>query len=72
MFCHVDSDHVIGVHDCSSVYAVPLLMQNQGMLNVLLKRLNIVPPIESSNSVLLSKWKQLASRYEYNDIKEKS
>lgn len=63
MFCHVQPDHVVGVHDCSSVYAVPLLMQNQGLLDLLLKRFDITPPIDPSKSVLLSKWKQLSSRY---------
>lgn len=54
----------MGVHDCSSVYAVPLLMQSQGLVEILKKRLLLHPPVEPAASVLLSKWKQLAARYE--------
>jgi CTP synthase len=64
MFCHVTPEQVIGVHDCSSVYAVPLLMQKQGLVDNLLQRLDLIPPILPQNSILLSKWKQLTQRYE--------
>jgi CTP synthase len=62
MFCHVQPNHVVGIHDCSSVYAVPLLMQNQGLLDLLLNRFDITPPIDPNKSILLSKWRQLSSR----------
>jgi len=41
MFCHVASEQVIGVHDVSSVYHVPLLLQSQGIIDYLRKRLNL-------------------------------
>ncbi|KAI8807969.1 CTP synthase [Cladochytrium replicatum] len=63
MFCHVPSEHVMTVHDCKSVYHVPLLLQNQGLLNVLTKRLQLDFPLELPKSSLWSKWKQLADRH---------
>ncbi|KAG1790636.1 CTP synthase N-terminus-domain-containing protein [Suillus plorans] len=41
MFCHVASEQVIGVHDVSSVYHVPLLLQSQRIIEYLHKRLNL-------------------------------
>ena len=41
MFCHVSTEQVIGVHDVSSVYHVPLLLQSQGIVQFLQKRLNL-------------------------------
>lgn len=41
MFCHVASEQVIGVHDVSSVYHIPLLLQSQGIVEYLRKRLNL-------------------------------
>ena len=64
MFCHVAPQHVLGVHDCSSVYAVPLLMQHQGLVDILESRLKLTIPIQPEKSILLSKWKQLATRSE--------
>ncbi|KAI5984570.1 CTP synthase N-terminus-domain-containing protein [Pisolithus marmoratus] len=41
MFCHVSTTQVLGVHDMSSVYHVPLLLQSQGIIDYLRKRLNL-------------------------------
>ncbi|WRT66010.1 CTP synthase [Kwoniella shivajii] len=41
MFCHVSPQQVLGVHNVSSTYHVPLLLQQQGMLNYFKKRLNL-------------------------------
>jgi CTP synthase len=41
MFCHVASEQVIGVHDVASVYHVPLLLQAQGIVDFLQRRLNL-------------------------------
>nr|XP_019050728.1 CTP synthase [Kwoniella bestiolae CBS 10118]OCF29658.1 CTP synthase [Kwoniella bestiolae CBS 10118] len=41
MFCHVSPKQVLGVHNVSSTYHVPLLLQEQGMLDFLKKRLNL-------------------------------
>lgn len=39
MFCHVTPKQVMGVHNVSSTYHVPLLLEDQGMLDYLRKRL---------------------------------
>lgn len=41
MFCHVSTNQVLGVHDVSSVYHVPLLLQSQGIIEYLRTRLNL-------------------------------
>ena len=41
MFCHVASEQVVGVHDVTSVYHVPLLLQSQGIVAFLKRRLNL-------------------------------
>jgi len=64
MFCHVPTSQVIDVHDCESLYHVPLLLEKQNIVSMLQKRLNLsIPKVEGSLK-LLSKWKTLASRLE--------
>lgn len=41
MFCHVATEQVVGVHDVSSVYHVPLLLQAQGIVDFFTKRLGL-------------------------------
>lgn len=41
MFCHVQPGQVLGVHNVSSTYHVPLLLRDQGMVDYLTKRLNL-------------------------------
>jgi CTP synthase len=53
---------VVAVHDCSSIYRVPLLLQEQGVLEFFLKRLEI-PPVETRRSYL-HKWRNLADRHD--------
>lgn len=60
-FCHVPSENVISVPDCSSIYRVPLLLEQQGVLRFLHKRLSL-PDSVSPPSVLLRKWKNLSDR----------
>lgn len=70
MFCHVAADQVIGVHDVSSVYHVPLLLQSQGIVQYLQKRLDL-PSIEVSEQMLekgrnlQKRWRELTTRYVY-------
>lgn len=67
MFCHVAADQVIGVHDVSSVYHVPLLLQSQGIIQYLQKRLNL-PGVKISEHMLerghslQKRWKELTTR----------
>ena len=67
MFCHVAPDQVIGVHDVSSVYHVPLLLQSQGIIQFLQKRLNLSSIILTKQAIdrgldLENRWKELTSR----------
>ena len=41
MFCHVGVEQVIGVHDMASIYHVPLLLESQGIVTFLQKRLGL-------------------------------
>ncbi|KAJ3113594.1 CTP synthase ura7 [Phlyctochytrium bullatum] len=64
MFCHVPVANVLAVHDCKSVYHVPLLLHEQGLLNIVGKRLNLTPRKDPKSESLWFKWKQLADRYD--------
>ncbi|KAI0340374.1 CTP synthase [Trametopsis cervina] len=75
MFCHVASDQVIGVHDVSSVYHVPLLLQSQGIIQFLQKRLNLSSITLTKAMIdrgldLGDRWKELTSRQErlYDEV----
>ncbi|GJJ10584.1 hypothetical protein Clacol_004811 [Clathrus columnatus] len=41
MFCHVEVEQVMGIHDVSSVYHVPLLLESQGLVGFLTRRLQL-------------------------------
>ncbi|TMW53750.1 hypothetical protein DOY81_001155 [Sarcophaga bullata] len=62
-FCHVAPDQVICIHDLSSIYHVPLLMEQNGVIEFLNDRLklNILP---SKREKCLQQWKDLARRSE--------
>uniref|UniRef100_A0A3Q3QS17 CTP synthase n=1 Tax=Monopterus albus TaxID=43700 RepID=A0A3Q3QS17_MONAL len=60
MFCHVEPTQVICVHDVSSVYRVPLLLEDQGVVSYLCQRLNL--PVEMKPRKMLAKWKEMADR----------
>uniref|UniRef100_A0AAR2LP16 CTP synthase n=1 Tax=Pygocentrus nattereri TaxID=42514 RepID=A0AAR2LP16_PYGNA len=61
MFCHVEPEQVICVHDVSSIYRVPLLLEDQGVVNYFCRRLDL--PIESRPRKMLTKWKEMSDRY---------
>ena len=65
MFCHVPPEQVMAVHDCKSVYHVPILLEKQGMVDVLLKRLQLTERVSGESSHLWSKWRQMADRYDF-------
>ena len=50
------------MHDCTSVYRVPLLLNKQGVLKFLIERLSL-PANTPRNSLFLRKWKNLADRF---------
>uniref|UniRef100_A0A8C9WYH6 CTP synthase n=1 Tax=Sander lucioperca TaxID=283035 RepID=A0A8C9WYH6_SANLU len=60
MFCHVEPEQVICVHDVSSIYKVPLLLEKQGVVSYLSRRLNM--PIETRPRKMLTKWKEMSDR----------
>lgn len=41
LFCQVSPEQVLSVHDCSSVYQVPLILQQQGLSKILFDRLKL-------------------------------
>jgi len=66
MFCHVASEQVFGVHDVSSVYHVPILLQSQGIVEYLRKRLNlnsvnITKEMSENGRCLGTRWKDLTT-----------
>ncbi|KAF9166219.1 CTP synthase ura7 [Actinomortierella ambigua] len=70
MFCHVPPSQVLAVRDCNSVYHVPELLREQGLIDYLWKRLNIEPTINISAGLkqkgqeMWKKWNQLTSAHE--------
>jgi len=68
MFCHVHPEQVFGVHDVSSVYHVPLLLQSQGIVEYLTKRLNLekltlTKEMRAKGTSLGKRWRDLTSGY---------
>lgn len=51
---------VICVHDVSSIYRVPLLLEEQGVVDYFRHRLDL--PIERQPRRTLMKWKEMADR----------
>ncbi|TFK21755.1 CTP synthase [Coprinopsis marcescibilis] len=69
MFCHVTSEQVFGVHDVSSVYHVPLLLQSQGIVEYLTKRLkldqvHITSEMANAGKSLGTRWRDLTTGQE--------
>ncbi|KAG0279217.1 CTP synthase ura7 [Linnemannia exigua] len=70
MFCHVQPNQVLAVRDCNSVYHVPELLKDQGMVDYLWKRLNIEntinisAPLKQKGIDMWKKWNQLTSSQE--------
>jgi len=62
-FCHVPPEQVYGVHDVSSIYRVPLLLDEEGMGAFLIERLQLTPS-QAKPRKSLNKWKELADRHD--------
>ena len=65
MFCHVGVEQVIGIHNMASLYHVPLVLESQGVVTFLQKRLALpsaselpMEAIERGRS-LHGRWKAL-------------
>jgi CTP synthase len=73
MFCHVGQDQVLGVHDVASVYHVPLLLREQGIIKFLQKRLaldQIVPSPDrlTAGADIAKRWRELTIRYARHEL----
>ncbi|KAG4304535.1 hypothetical protein PORY_001928 [Pneumocystis oryctolagi] len=69
MFCHVGPDQVLVVHDVSSTYHVPLLLEEQGIIDSLSKRLKLSEICVSeklckAGKHLWMQWKMLTESYD--------
>ena len=64
MFCHVPVSNVIAVHDCTSVYHVPILLKNQKLLDIIKNSLNLTVKDNHESQTLFNKWNQLTARIE--------
>ncbi|KAI9864038.1 MAG: CTP synthase ura7 [Trichoglossum hirsutum] len=63
-FCQVEPDQVVAVHDVSSTYHVPLLLENQGLVGLLrnilkLDALTISPSLWKKGKDVWTEWKNL-------------
>ncbi|KAK9321234.1 CTP synthase N-terminus-domain-containing protein [Lipomyces orientalis] len=66
MFCHVGPDQVLVVHDLSSIYHVPLLLDQQKIIQQLSKKLklesvHLTPTFIEKGVSLWNDWKHLTS-----------
>jgi CTP synthase len=58
-FCHVPPHHVLSVHDVNNIYQVPILLQKQGLHEILLKLLQL--PATTPD---LGNWANMANELE--------
>ncbi len=65
LFCNVSPDAVIEALDASTIYEVPLLMEEEKLDQIVLKKLNVTSPSE----VKLDKWKLFLNKF-HNPKKE--
>lgn len=67
MFCHVGPDQVLGVHDVSSTYHVPVLLSQLNLMKYFQKRLKLTAVSEeraAAGSSLFGRWKALTSTHD--------
>ena len=67
MFCHVSPHQVLGVHNVSSTYHVPLLLRDQGLLDFLHTRLDlgkikVEKEMVTRGETLFGRWRDLTVR----------
>ena len=61
-FCHVETQKVINIHDCPTIYHVPLVLRQQGLVDLLKERLNLGINVPKK---FMKKWRVLADRAEH-------
>lgn len=59
LFCDIDKDAVIQTVDASSIYEVPLLLEDQGLAEIVVQRLNLSC---SANPPDLDEWRDMVAR----------
>ncbi|KAJ1965463.1 CTP synthase ura7 [Dipsacomyces acuminosporus] len=67
MFCQVSPQQVLSVHDCESLYHVPILLRKQGLIDVLtnrlkLDKLTLTSEIRAEGDALWAQWREFARR----------
>ncbi|OLY84901.1 CTP synthase [Smittium mucronatum] len=67
MFSQVAESNIFSVHDCTSLYHVPILLKNQGMIEVLSSKLKINYPgisksLKDEGDDLWAQWNEFARR----------
>ncbi|XP_065345611.1 CTP synthase 1 [Cloeon dipterum] len=60
-FCHVPAEQVICIHDCPSIYHVPILIENQGIVEFFNERLDLNIEMPRPRK-FMQKWRDLAER----------
>eukprot|EP01104_Vermistella_antarctica_P014194 TRINITY_DN4428_c0_g2_i1.p1 TRINITY_DN4428_c0_g2~~TRINITY_DN4428_c0_g2_i1.p1 ORF type:complete len:586 (+),score=141.14 TRINITY_DN4428_c0_g2_i1:46-1758(+) len=60
-FCHLAPDNILGCHDVSNIYRVPLMLNDQKICQLLMNTLNITPPPSAVGDGLDS-WRSMADR----------
>ncbi|CEF68882.1 CTP synthase 2 [Strongyloides ratti] len=61
----VDSDQVVGVHDCKNIYQVPILLQSQGVIDLIKKRLHLGLP---NKEAMLAAVPNMFQWFEFSNI----
>ncbi len=61
LFCNVDAQAVIESRDAETIYDVPILMQEEGLDEVVLRKLGVINAPEAD----LTKWKDFLRRYKH-------
>ena len=66
MFCHVVQEQVFGIHNLTLVYHVPLLLQSQGIVEFLTRRLelekvSVLDEMKGKGRFLMKRWKEVMS-----------
>lgn len=62
-FCHVEPQCVICVHDVSSIYRVPIILEEQKLIEYFTERLKLSLPIPHPKRFLMP-WRKLADRHD--------
>ena len=66
MFCHITQEQVFGIHDLTSLYHVPLLLQSQGIMEFLtrwleLEKVSFSDEMKGKGQFLMKRWKEMTS-----------